>query len=1042
MPAIEVRRNKKDKRSILVGVKFSIPPWRLCYDDDVVVFFRVKVDYARLIRKPNSLGIRFSFVGLLMSRVSKTILSMSFWLVMGVLVSDGLLTYVNLRTIVENNARVDHTREVVIELEHTLSVLKDAETGQRGYLLTSKARYLDPYRAAALELDRTLSRLAALTSDNPFQRDRIVELRRVIAEKMAELAQSVTVHDKKDLAAALEVVQTDRGERLMTEARQVVAAMEAEENRLLGLRTAATQTATRRTLFAFIVVTSLVVGLLVAVFYLNRRETRYSERISHAIREERGWLSTTLNSIGDAVIATDSEGRIKFLNPVAEALTGWSQAEAIGRWVVEVFPIQNEYTREKVEDPIGKVLRDGGVVGLANHTVLIARDGTETPIEDSAAPIKDERGETIGVVMVFRDATVQRRYEEALRASEREFRQLADAMPQIVWTARRDGVLDYYNARWYEFTGSPRGEEGDSSWEPILHPDDVSMCREVWYHSVGTGEPYEIEYRFLDRQTGEYRWHLGRALPARDDAGTIVKWYGTGTDINDQKQVEQALRKSHVMIADILDHMADACIGIDRNWRYTYVNAQWEKAFGKGASEVLGKVIWDLFPHLVGSNIEKNYRKAAEHRVGVSFETFSPVLDRWLLVRAYPTEQGIASFIQDIDDRKRADDELRIAKEEAEFASQAKDRFLAILSHELRTPLNPVLLATTAMLEQTTPPDEIRPTLEMIRQNVDLQARLIDDLLDVMRIVRGKLPLHWNVVDCHDQIRRAIEICNSEIQNKNLHLVLRLSAEHCHVNADPARLQQVLWNLIKNAVKFTPPKGMITIASRNEGGRDDRAGTFVIEVADTGIGIEPDVLPTIFDPFQQGETTITRRFGGLGLGLAIGRGIIEAHGGTLSGESQGEGQGATFRIELRTVDEPQLATRDQPREPVREQPPNGKPCQILVVEDEPATLHLMARLLGRLGHEVKTAATVGAALEVLHNGGFDLLISDIGLPDGSGLDLIRQVVAEKGPVPSIALTGYGMDEDIRRSRDAGFTLHMTKPIDFTKLVAMIRQITV
>jgi nitrogen-specific signal transduction histidine kinase/CheY-like chemotaxis protein len=389
-------------------------------------------------------------------------------------------------------------------------------------------------------------------------------------------------------------------------------------------------------------------------------------------------------------------------------------------------------------------------------------------------------------------------------------------------------------------------------------------------------------------------------------------------------------------------------------------------------------------------------------------------------------------------ERKRAEEAMREAKREAEEANHAKTQFLAVLSHELRTPLNPILLAVTAMLERPEEPEQLQTTLQMIRQNVNLQARLIDDLLDVMRIVRGKMPLHWEVADGHRLIDQAIQICRSEILGKELRIEVDLAAGEHHVNADPARLQQVFWNLIKNAVKFTPGGGLITIRTRNEDNGHAREGRLVVELSDTGIGIEPEVLPTIFDPFQQGETTITRKYGGLGLGLAICRGIVEAHGGTLIVESEGKDRGATFRVVLkalpRSAVEGDLAPDTGVPEP--EAPPPSS-LRILVVEDEPATRRLMARLLSGLGHTVMTAGTIATALEV---GEYDLIVSDIGLPDGSGLDLMRRVVSRRGPVPAIALTGYGMEEDIRRSQEAGFTAHLTKPIDFAKLEAMIRQV--
>jgi signal transduction histidine kinase len=383
-------------------------------------------------------------------------------------------------------------------------------------------------------------------------------------------------------------------------------------------------------------------------------------------------------------------------------------------------------------------------------------------------------------------------------------------------------------------------------------------------------------------------------------------------------------------------------------------------------------------------------------------------------------------------ERERAAEALRLARDAAEEANRAKDQFLAVLSHELRTPLNPVLLATTAMLDHPPSPEDVRPTLEMIRRNVELEARLIDDLLDVMRIVRGKMPFQWGVADCHDLIRRAVEICRGDIRDEDLRVTLDLSAAHHHAHADAARLQQVLWNLVQNAVKFTPPGGSIAIRTRDEGDR------LAIEVADTGIGIEPEVLPHIFDPFRQGETSVLRRFGGLGLGLAISRGIVEAHGGRLVVESRGTDLGSTFRVELAALPQPEAGTGGGEEDGASETVPSLK---VLVVEDEPQTLRLLARLVRGLGHEVTTAETLQAACEAERDGDHDLIISDIGLPDGSGLDLMRQVVARRGKLPAIALTGYGTEEDVQKSKEAGFAEHMTKPIDFARLKDVIGRVT-
>jgi PAS domain S-box-containing protein len=385
----------------------------------------------------------------------------------------------------------------------------------------------------------------------------------------------------------------------------------------------------------------------------------------------------------------------------------------------------------------------------------------------------------------------------------------------------------------------------------------------------------------------------------------------------------------------------------------------------------------------------------------------------------------------DITQRKQAELELDRARREAEAASRAKDHFLAILSHELRTPLSPVIMTVQLMELDPDLTDEMRKNLNVIRRNAELEARLIDDLLDLTRITRGKLQLNLSTVDVHTLIDGVIEICTSDIRGKRHQLDLDLRATDSIVNADPARLQQVLWNLVKNAVKFTPAGGRITVRSRDA--ENDRV---VVEVSDTGIGIPPESIRKIFTPFEQAEDWITRRYGGLGLGLTIAKALAEKHGGSLGAFSEGNGKGATFVLELPLAHQ---TVRHDSSQPFTGS--NGNSLQILLVEDHKDTAGAMAMLLQRMGYNVAVADSVESALGLSAAQRFDLLISDIGLPDGTGLDIVSRWDGRHRAAPSIALTGFGMDQDVARCRAAGFTEHLTKPVNLTKLEAMIRSMT-
>jgi signal transduction histidine kinase/ActR/RegA family two-component response regulator len=383
--------------------------------------------------------------------------------------------------------------------------------------------------------------------------------------------------------------------------------------------------------------------------------------------------------------------------------------------------------------------------------------------------------------------------------------------------------------------------------------------------------------------------------------------------------------------------------------------------------------------------------------------------------------------------RERFEQDLVAAREEAEAANRAKDQFLAVLSHELRTPLTPVLLTVSALQDTPTTAPDLLPTLAVIRHHVELEARLIDDLLDVNLINRGKMRLNREIVDAHASIHQILGLCRGEIEAGQLQLVLDLSAAEHHIDADPVRFQQALWNLLKNAIKFTPGGGTIALRSRNQPGPGSAGQHLIIEVSDTGLGIEQELLSKIFSPFEQGDTTRTRRFGGLGLGLTISRSVVEAHGGRLSATSAGKGRGATFTIELATVPAPVA-------EPTAlgGAPAHG-PLKILLVEDNQAILRSLAFILSQHRHTVRAVAGLSSALEAATEEDFDLVLSDIELPDGTGLELMRELGGGRA-VPGIAFSGFSSEEDIRLSRAAGFAAHLTKPIDIHTLEATIARV--
>jgi signal transduction histidine kinase/ActR/RegA family two-component response regulator len=391
-----------------------------------------------------------------------------------------------------------------------------------------------------------------------------------------------------------------------------------------------------------------------------------------------------------------------------------------------------------------------------------------------------------------------------------------------------------------------------------------------------------------------------------------------------------------------------------------------------------------------------------------------------------------ARLISELVDKSREAQEARAA---AEAANRTKDEFLATLSHELRTPLTPVLLSVQKLESDPRLSRELRPELERMRRNVEVEARLIDDLLDLTRIARGKIQLHPEGVDVHGLLAHAVEICEADLTRKGIRLHFEPRAQESWVWGDPGRLEQIFWNLLSNGIKFTDPGGEVFL--RTDDGPD---GGLEVEVVDTGVGIDTEALPRIFDAFEQGGAQMTRRFGGLGLGLAISKALTDLHGGSIQARSEGRGRGAVFTVRLPTIQRPEgAAVAGESGEWA-----STRQSHILLVEDHFDTAEVLAEFLMGTGHRVSVAGSVEEALTraraAQEDGGLDLVISDLGLPDGSGLDLMPRLKDLYG-LKGIALSGYGMDEDLQRSQEAGFEIHLTKPVSPQTLVEAILRVS-
>jgi len=646
---------------------------------------------------------------------------------------------------------------------------------------------------------------------------------------------------------------------------------------------------------------------------------------------------------------------------------------------------------------------------------------------------------------------------ESLDRSERRFHAFLNNSPVAAWITDEQGRMVYLSEPYTRMFGI---EKEAALGKSVFDLFPAAYARTIYDNIravAETGGSLE-DIETAPRPDGSQGHFLVYKFPLRDDGGRSLVG-AVAADITEMKLADEALRQSE----ERFRLATEAVTGMIYDWSLESDRVQRSHGLlgllGYSPGEVESQVSWwkaQVHPE-DAARVQGEIRRAIdsgnasfsiEYRVRHRDGRVLHVWDKGLIVR---DGQGRALRVVgstiDITERRRAQEELERAHQEAQAANEAKGRFLATLSHELRTPLTPVL-AVISRLEADPHLAELADDLAMIRRNVELEARLIDDLLDLTRISRGKLELHRRQTDAHQVLEHALATAERELVEKGLRFEVQLAAEVHTVSADAPRLTQVFWNLLSNAVKFTPPGGTVAISSRTDQTRFG-ARELVVEVRDTGIGIEPEVLPRIFDAFEQAGRTITRQFGGLGLGLAVSRAIVDLHRGRLTAASGGRGLGSTFTVRLplggiqEEMDETGVwLARPRPPAADTEARPQ-RPLCILLVEDHADTAEAMADLLRLSGHQVTVAGSVGEALAAAssggNGGGFDLVLSDLGLPDGSGQDLMRELARRHG-LKGIALSGYGMEDDVQRSYDAGFARHLTKPVDRLALESTIRQV--
>jgi PAS domain S-box-containing protein len=657
----------------------------------------------------------------------------------------------------------------------------------------------------------------------------------------------------------------------------------------------------------------------------DRRTARagFEEALAHErtrLQEQQEWLRVTLGSAGDAVIATDPAGRVAFLNTVAQSLTGWTQPQAEGQLLATVFPVIHEETRQPLEPPLAQVIGEGVTANLADHAVLIAKDGTERPVEDSAAPFKDGGGNITGMLLTFRDVSERRRAALRLREEVRKTHEAEERLRLMV-----ESVKDY-------------------------------------------------------------------ALFSLDVGGRIVSW-NTGAEY-------------------LLGYSEEEVVG----QHFSIFFTPEDQEDGRPDRELQQAVA-------AGSASNNNWTVRKD---GSRF---------WAEGATYPLRdgdlRGYVTIFRDLSERKQLEEELRARAEALVENDRRRNEFLAMLGHELRNPLAPIVTSLTVLRQEKT----TSPLVEQARTIMERQAnhlvRLVDDLLDVARITKGRVELRKERVELNDLIDRAVEAVGPLVANQRHELSVSAPRGKLWLDVDPARIQQVLVNLLTNACKYTPAQGAIRLTVHREGDQ------VAISVKDNGVGITPEVLPKVFDLFTQSERTLARSEGGLGIGLTMVKGLVEMHGGSAAARSEGTGKGSEFIIRLPVV-------KPQPGVPVvtpsatseLSPVPSGRALRILVVDDNVDAAQSLALLLRAYGHEIVDVLHDGpSAIEAILAKKPSVVLLDIGLPGLNGYEVAQRV---RGPQvePSphlIAVTGYGQEADRLKAQEVGINHYLVKPVDPNRL---------
>ena len=919
----------------------------------------------------------------------------------------------------------------VDQLENLLSLLKDAETGQRGYLLTGDPRYLAPYNTARPQVETLLAEIDARRNAA------IAPLHRLVATRLQELQETIELRRAHKIEAALDVVRSDRGKATMDEIRKLVRqAIQSERDQVLSQTALARAHTTRMQwliLTGSVIVTLLLLLSTVRVDRLLRSQASLIDELGQArsaIEEEKEVFETTLRSIGDAVIATDDQGRVRFINPVAETLTGWHRDEAAGLPLAEVFPIINETTRAAVENPVSKVLREGVVVGLANHTLLKCRDGREVPIDDSGAPIRDRAGHLTGVVLVFRDVTEQRRAQDQLADSERRHRVMFESNPLPMWVYEtrslqfldvNEAALVHYGYSREEFLSFTLRDIRPAEDIPALlqdtaTPSVVHHTDGPWRHKKKDGSIIEVEITShpIDFQGREARFVMAH-------------------DITERRRAERALAENEAGFRLLFEDNPQPMWVFDaKSFQFMEVNRAAIAHYGFSRDEFQSmrvtdvRLAEDLEPFLEEmARLETGVRRPGVSRHQLKSGARIEVEVVYLRID-YLGVPAIIAVLHDVTEKRRLEDQLR------QFQKlEAIGQLAGGVAHDFNNLLT-VITGYGEMLIHSNTADE-RPVEEILKA-AQRASGLTRQLLAFSRrqvLQPQVLNLSMSVVKISAMLGRLL--------GEDIAVVTNLEPNPWDISADPGQIDQIIMNLAVNSRDAMENGGILTIQTANVHLDDAYASTHVgvsrgdyvsLSISDNGSGMTEETKARLFEPFFT-----TKEVGrGTGLGLSTVYGIVKQSGGNIWVYSE-LGKGTTFTVYL-----PRFTGAARPVQTPRPAQKSSGSESILIVEDDPTVRQLVAAMLSHSGYQTMMSESAGEALAMCADPAMklDLIISDLVMPGMDGWEFGRRALQLRPEVRLLYMSGYTEHAVLRQNIFESGASFIQKPFTQAGLAGKVR----